>query len=96
MPVPAPVAVQAAVLWVGRERTSIPAAVWRDLETWTDFMAPISFRDRKIFRMSHSKKMRWTVAALIATFLVLATDALGHPLNGQPPVTRSRRRRRKA
>ena len=43
-------------------------------------MDPISFRDRKLFRMGHSKKMRWTAAALIGTFLVLATDALGYPL----------------
>ena len=36
--------------------------------------------------MGHSKKMRWTVTALIATFLVLATDAFGHPNMASHPL----------
>lgn len=54
-------------------------------------MGPISFCDQKIFRMGSSKKMRWTAAALVARFVVLAADGHVHPDKRSHPFTNSKR-----
>ncbi len=55
-------------------------------------MGPINFRDRKLFRMGHRKKMRWTALALIARFVVLAAGELGHPYMTSHPFDVHQRR----